>query len=54
MYGGNQPIQSAHEGGAFGLVADGSVHFLAEQMDLQTLFDLCNRDDNHGSHWTRP
>lgn len=46
-YSANRPIQSIHAGGAMILFADGSVHFLREQMRLQTWFDLCNRDDGH-------
>jgi prepilin-type processing-associated H-X9-DG protein len=44
-YATNRPIQSAHTGGANVLLADGSVHFLAQGLDLQTLFNLSNRDD---------
>lgn len=44
-YGCNRPIQSAHPGGAHGLKVDGSVHFFNESIALQTLFNLCNRDD---------
>jgi prepilin-type N-terminal cleavage/methylation domain-containing protein/prepilin-type processing-associated H-X9-DG protein len=43
----NLPIISAHPGGAHVLMADGSVHFVNEGLDLQTLFDLCNRNDDH-------
>ena len=46
-YGCNRPIQSAHPGGASVAIADGSVRFLSESLDLQTLFDLCNRADGH-------
>jgi hypothetical protein len=27
--------------------ADGSVHFLRESIEVQTLYDLANRDDGH-------
>lgn len=50
----NTPIQSAHPGGAHVCVADGSVHFLAEDVDVQVLYDLANRDDKHpipGDAW---
>jgi prepilin-type N-terminal cleavage/methylation domain-containing protein len=43
--GPNTPIQSVHPGGAFIGFADGSVHFLSESTDIQTLYDLANRDD---------
>ncbi len=46
-YGANRPIQSVHPGGAFVLMADSSVQFLAETIAIQVLFDLCNRDDAH-------
>ena len=43
--GPNRPIQSAHDGGAFVALADGSVQFLAEAVDLLTLYRLADRDD---------
>jgi prepilin-type processing-associated H-X9-DG protein len=46
-YGCNRPIQSAHSGGANVASADGSVHFLLQGLDLQTLYNLCNRDDGN-------
>ncbi|MCX7426008.1 MAG: DUF1559 domain-containing protein [Planctomycetia bacterium] len=48
--GPNRPIQSVHPGGALGLLGDGSVRFLEETMELQTLYDLANRDDGHVSN----
>jgi type II secretory pathway pseudopilin PulG len=50
----NTPIQSAHPGGAHVSVADGSVRFVAEDLDTQVLYDLANRDDRHpvpGGAW---
>ncbi len=47
FYGCNRPIQSAHPGGAMVVLGDGSVRFLSESLDLQTFFDLCNRNDGH-------
>lgn len=38
-------IQSVHPGGAHMLAADGSVHFVAETLDIQTLYNLSNRSD---------
>jgi len=46
-YGANHPILSAHPGGAQVLFADGSAHFLSESLQLQTLYDLANRDDGN-------
>jgi prepilin-type N-terminal cleavage/methylation domain-containing protein/prepilin-type processing-associated H-X9-DG protein len=46
-WGANLPIISAHPGGAHVLMADGSVHFMNEGVQLQTLLDLCNRNDDH-------
>ena len=43
--GSNSAIQSAHPGGASVLLGDGSVRFLREALDLQTLYNLANRDD---------
>ncbi len=43
--GPNTPIQSAHSGGAQTLFADGSVQFLGESLDIDTLYNLANRDD---------
>jgi prepilin-type processing-associated H-X9-DG protein len=36
-------IRSLHPGGANGLFADGSVHFLEESLDLPTLAAICTR-----------
>ena len=36
-------IRSLHPGGAMGVLGDGSVHFLAETMDLETLGAICTR-----------
>lgn len=47
FYGCNRPIQSAHSGGATVALGDGSVRFIADGVPLQTLFDLCNRNDGH-------
>ena len=46
-YGCNRPIQSAHPGGAQVLLTDGSVRFVVANLDLQTLFNLVNRNDGN-------
>ena len=39
-------IRSDHTGGALGLHADGSVHFMENEIDLTVLAALCTRDGN--------
>jgi prepilin-type N-terminal cleavage/methylation domain-containing protein/prepilin-type processing-associated H-X9-DG protein len=46
-YANNRPLQSAHSGGVNLAFADGSIRFVAESLPLQTLFDLCNRNDGN-------
>ncbi|HET6423742.1 MAG TPA: DUF1559 domain-containing protein [Planctomycetaceae bacterium] len=43
--GNNNPIQSAHAGGVHCLLADGSVKFYSENMNLETWLRLALRDD---------
>lgn len=43
--GPNRTIQSAHSGGAEVVLVDGSVHFLNASTNIQTLYNLANRDD---------
>jgi len=45
--GSNRPIQSAHPGGVSVSFADGSTHFLKDDLDLSTLFNLVDRDDGN-------
>jgi len=40
---GENDIRSEHPAGACGLLADGSVHFLTETMDLKVLGGICTR-----------
>jgi prepilin-type processing-associated H-X9-DG protein len=41
----NKPIQSAHSGGAGVLLADGSVDFLQDSLDISILRALAARND---------
>jgi prepilin-type N-terminal cleavage/methylation domain-containing protein len=52
-YGANIAIQSAHPGGALGMLGDGSVRFLSTGMSLTTLQQAAVRDDGSvlGSDW---
>lgn len=43
--GPNRPIQSVHPGGAHVLLADGSASFLQESVEVDTLYQLANRDE---------
>lgn len=45
--GPNRPIQSVHSGGANVAFGDGSVHFLSDGIEIQTLYNLANRDDGN-------
>jgi prepilin-type N-terminal cleavage/methylation domain-containing protein len=45
--GSNRPIQSVHPGGAQVLLVDGATRFVEETVNIQTLYDLANRDDGH-------
>jgi prepilin-type N-terminal cleavage/methylation domain-containing protein/prepilin-type processing-associated H-X9-DG protein len=47
--GPNRPMQSAHSGGATAAFADGSVRFLSENLDIQMLYNLSNRDDGNAT-----
>ena len=42
----NTVINSFHTGGIHGLLADGSVRFISDNVDFTTLTKLCSRDDN--------
>jgi hypothetical protein len=44
-FGSNNPLNSAHTGGIQGLLGDGSVRFISDNIDMQTLRLLCSRND---------
>lgn len=46
-YGNNSPLRSDHPGGVNALFADGSIHFLAETIDLPTFGNLGARNDGN-------
>lgn len=48
--GPNRPIQSAHPGGSHLMFADGSVHLFDEQINMDTWYNLVNRDDGNQLH----
>ncbi len=41
----NNPLLSPHIGGVYAAFADGSVHFLNNNLDLATLYNLADVDD---------
>lgn len=47
--GPNRPLQSPHRGGVNALLADGSVQFYSNTIDLQVLYNLANRNDGKRS-----
>lgn len=44
-YNGNTVLNSQHPGGTHGVAVDGSVHFLADSIDLEMLRRLASKDD---------
>lgn len=44
-YGGHNGFRSAHTGGTHVLLGDGSVRFLSENLDWDTLLSLCQMED---------
>ncbi len=47
--GPNTPIHSEHSNGALAVHCDGSVRFLRDNIQIQLLYDLANRDDGHAT-----
>jgi hypothetical protein len=41
----NRPLVSGHPGGVQGVFGDGASRFIADSVDLSTLYRLCVRDD---------
>jgi len=46
-FGGNKPLLSAHPGGVNVALADGSVHFLNDSIEVEALLNLADRDDGN-------
>lgn len=44
-HGGNNPLCSAHTGGVHGLLGDGTVRFISQNLDMLVLRRLATRDD---------
>lgn len=44
-FGSNNPLNSAHTGGIHVLLADGSVRFIGDNIDMFTFRKLCSRND---------
>lgn len=44
-FGINKPLNSAHTGGVHILLGDGAVRFISDNINMQTLAQLCTRDD---------
>lgn len=44
-FGSNNPLNSAHTGGIHVLLADGSVRFISDNIDMFTFRKLCSRND---------
>ena len=47
FYGQNRPVQSVHSGGMNALFMDGGARFISQGIALNTLFNLCKRNDGN-------
>jgi len=45
FYDANTVVNSFHTGGVHGVLADGSVRFISDNIDFNTVLKLCARDD---------
>ena len=43
--GNNRPLVSTHSGGVNATLADGSCHFISDNLDINTLLNLSDRMD---------
>ena len=43
----NTPLKSQHTGGIHGLMGDGTVRFISNNVNLPTLYNLSDKDDGN-------
>ena len=51
--GTNRPLVSTHPGGVNVALADGSVQFFADSLDIQVLYNLADREDGNVTNFAQ-